>query len=76
MWDQRWSMTPLTCLKYLHVEPWKIYDDLEHYFRKNAYMWDPTEFYDDLEHTIFKIMLTRGTDVGLWCFFRAYGITK
>jgi hypothetical protein len=45
--------------------PGKIYDDLKHYFQKNAYMWDPTEFYDDLEHSVFKIMLTCGTDVGL-----------
>jgi hypothetical protein len=28
-------------------------------------MWDPTEFYDDLEHSIFKIVLTCGTKVGL-----------
>ena len=34
-------------------------------FSKNAYMCDPTEFYDDLEHSVFKIMLTCGTDVGL-----------
>jgi hypothetical protein len=34
-------------------------------FSKNAYMWDPTELYDDLEHSVFKIMLTRGTDVSL-----------
>jgi hypothetical protein len=34
-------------------------------FSKNAYMWDPTEFYDDLEQSVFKIMLTCGTDVGL-----------
>jgi hypothetical protein len=46
-------------------DPGKFYDDLEHYFRKNAYMWDPTEIYDDLKHSVFKIMLTRGTDVGL-----------
>jgi hypothetical protein len=32
---------------------------------KNAYMWDPTKFYDDLECSIFKIMLTCGTKVGL-----------
>jgi hypothetical protein len=25
----------------------------------------PTEFYDDLEHSVFKIMLTCWTDVGL-----------
>jgi hypothetical protein len=57
-------------------DPGEIYDDLEHYFRKNAYMWDPTEFYDDLEHSVFKIMLTCGTNVGLYHFFRAYGVTK
>jgi hypothetical protein len=26
-------------------------------------MWDPTEFYD--AHSIFEIMLTHGTEVGL-----------
>jgi hypothetical protein len=31
-------------------------------------MWDPTEFYDDLEQSVFSIMLTCGTDVGLWRF--------
>jgi hypothetical protein len=66
MWDQSWFMTPLTWLKCLHVGPWKILLRLGTlYFRKNAYMWDPTEFYDDLEHFVFKIMLTCGTDVGL-----------
>jgi hypothetical protein len=49
-------------------DPEKFYDDLEHYFRKNAYMWDPTEFYDNLEQSVFKIILTCGTDVGLWLF--------
>jgi hypothetical protein len=34
-------------------------------FSKNAYMWDPAEFYDNLEQSVFKIMLTCGTDVGL-----------
>jgi hypothetical protein len=68
---------PLTWLKCLHVGPWKILWWLGTlYFWKNAYMWDPTEFYDDLEDSVFKIMLTCETDVGLWCFFRAYGITK
>jgi hypothetical protein len=43
----------------------KFYDDLKHYFQKKTYMWDPTEFYDDFEHSIFKIMLTCGTKVGL-----------
>jgi hypothetical protein len=28
-------------------------------------MWDPTEFYDNKEHSVFKIILTCGTDVGL-----------
>jgi hypothetical protein len=43
-------------------DPGKFYDDLEHSIFE---MWYPTEFYDDLQHSIFKIMLTRGTKVGL-----------
>jgi hypothetical protein len=39
-------------------------------------MWDPTEFYDDMEHSIFKIMLTCGTKIGLWRYYGAYGVTK
>jgi hypothetical protein len=63
---------------YLHVGLWKILWRIGTlYFRKKiAYMWDPTEFYDDLEQSVFKIMLTCGTDVSLWHFFRAYGVTK
>jgi hypothetical protein len=77
MWDQIWFMTPLTWQKCLHVAPWKILWRLGTlYFRKNAYMWDQTKFYDDLEHSIFKIMLTCGTKVGLWCHCGAYGVTK
>ena len=34
-------------------------------FLKKAYMWDPSKFYDDMEHSIFKIMLTCGTNAGL-----------
>jgi hypothetical protein len=54
-------------------DPGKFYDDLEHSIFE---MWYPTEFYDDLQHSIFKIMLTRGTKVGLWHYYRAYGFTK
>jgi hypothetical protein len=48
---------------------WSV--SLENYWfilkiQKNAYIWDPIEFYDDLEHSIFKIMLTCETIVGLW----------
>jgi hypothetical protein len=35
-------------------DPGTIYDDLEHYFPKNAYMWDPIELYDDLAQSILK----------------------
>jgi hypothetical protein len=39
----------------LHVGPWNNLWWLgTFYFRKKAYMWDPTEFYDDWEHSILK----------------------
>jgi hypothetical protein len=34
-------------------------------FSKKCLHVGPTEFYDDLEHSVFKIMLTCWTDVGL-----------
>jgi hypothetical protein len=67
----------LTWWKCLHVGPWKNLWRFETlYFQKKSYMWDPTEFYDDLGHSIFKIMLTCGTKVGLWRHCRAYGVTN
>jgi hypothetical protein len=45
------------------VGPKLVYDAAD--LAKNAYMLDPIEFYVDLKDSVFKIILTCGTDVGL-----------
>jgi hypothetical protein len=76
MWDQSWFMTPLTWRKCLHVGPWKILWRLGTlYFWKKCLHVGPYWILWRLGALCFKIMLTCGTDVGLWRFFRAYGVT-
>jgi hypothetical protein len=48
------------------VGPKLVYDAAD--LAKNAYMLDPIEFCVDLKDSVFKIILTCGTDVGLWRF--------
>jgi hypothetical protein len=45
------------------------------YFQKNAYLWTQLNFMTTW-NTIFKIMLTCGTKVDLWCYCGPYGVTK
>jgi hypothetical protein len=46
------------------------------YFRKKCLHVGPYWILWRLGTLCFKIMLTCGTDVCLWCFFKAYGVTK